>query len=311
MKKKVFPIEEIKEKIKKGYTITQLAEIYQTSRLTMSKFLKENQIETLGNKKRAALQLLNEAEVAQKYLNGATIRELEAEYNCSNSVIHRCLINQNVSIRTNSEVHQKWVLNETYFDNIDSLDKAYLLGFIAADGWVTDRNEVGIGLQAQDIDMIIFFQSQLQTNKPIYQRDENTVELRVQNQHMADTLKSYSIVPRKSLLVNIGEIIQLSGLIDEQIPAFLLGYFDGDGGIYKSNGQFSCSITGTWETCQYFFNYFDKIGLITKRHKDTKNNYTYQIGGRNQVKKALSKLYNISSKLTFFYQRKYNIFVEL
>ena len=37
----------------------------------------------------------------------------------------------------------------------------------------------------------------------------------------------------------------------------------------------------------------------------------FQIGGRNQVKKGLSKLYQIKDKLSFYYGRKYDIYCEL
>ena len=95
-----------------------------------------------------------------------------------------------------------------------------------------------------------------------------------------------------------------------------MGYFDGDGGIYKTKTyntyyQYNCSITGTKETCSYFYLFFGEIGFENKRHKDNKNNTTLQIGGRNQCKKALSKIYQNINDLSFYFKRKYNLYCEL
>ena len=167
----------------------------------------------------------------------------------------------------------------------------------------------------KDENIIFWVKKQLKTDKPI-QYKSNSTGLVVQNKIITDTLKSYSIIPNKSLKLNIEEVIQKSNIRKDLIPSFLLGYFDGDGGIYKTLTynkyyQYSCSITGTLETCEYFKKYFNNIGFLVKRFKNDNNNYTYQIGGRNKVKEGLSKIYLDIDKLSFFYQRKYSIYCEL
>lgn len=106
--------------------------------------------------------------------------------------------------------------------------------------------------------------------------------------------------------------------IEEIKQLINLGYFDGDGGFVKTKPtekyptiQYSSNVTGTFETCEYFKQYFKGVGYYTKRHADNKNNYTYCIGGRNKVREAFSTLYEIKDELTFFYQRKYNLFIEM
>lgn len=155
----------------------------------------------------------------------------------------------------------------------------------------------------------------METDKPIYYK-ENSVGLVIQNEKIVKTLNNYGITKNKSLIIDIGDVIKKSNMKEELIPAFLLGYFDGDGGIYKNVSpkgyiQYSCSITGTFETCTYYKTYFDNIGFYTKRHKDNKNNYTYQIGGRNMVRQGLSNIYSVKDNLTFFFKRKYSLYCEL
>lgn len=38
----------------------------------------------------------------------------------------------------------------------------------------------------------------------------------------------------------------------------------------KKTKQWSCSVTGTFETCSYYKEYFQNVGFFTKRHPDEK-----------------------------------------
>lgn len=310
-----FSIDKIQELINQDYTIVQIAKYFQVSKPTISNFLKKNNIYTKTQLQRIKIQQINAKEISKKYLSGKTIKELEKEYGVFDSVIKRSLNDTNTKTRTNSESHTKYPCNYNYFNFIDNYNKAYLLGFICADGWTTNRNEVGIAVKIDDKNLIEFFAKELESQKP-FTIKENAIELRLQNEKLYKTLENYGIIPNKSLVLNIENVIQKANITNDLIPAFLLGYFDGDGGIYEyikenSTPQYSCSITGTYETCSYYQKYFDNIGFFTKRHQDDKNNYTYQIGGRNQVKHCLSKLYTIKDNLTFYYKRKYDIFTKL
>lgn len=319
MPKKTFPIEELKQLLEEGLSIQELAGKFGTSHPTMSKFLKENNLKT---KRQMQLEKCNQLDtnlIVKMYEEGKTILGIANELNVSNSAIKARLKESNVHIRTNSEAHKKYNEDYEYFNNIDTYDKAYLLGFICADGYVTDRNVLGIGLAIKDKDMVYWFQKQMKTDKPVQEKlDEKypSALLEIQNEKLTKVLNNYGIIPNKTLVLDIGSVIQKANISKELIPAFLLGYFDGDGGVYKTLGasfttQYSCSVTGTLETCEYFKKYFNDIGFITKRHDDNKNNYTYQIGGRNKVKEGLSKLYSIKDNLSFFYNRKYQIYCEL
>lgn len=130
-------------------------------------------------------------------------------------------------------------------------------------------------------------------------------------------MKKLGVIPNKSLVLNIEEVINKAKLTESQISIFLLGYFDGDGCIslaHRKNDNkeyFEMNITGTLETIQYFKQYFGH-GCITKRHKDEKNNYTLQFSNNySTIYNALKKLYTYKDNLTFFLQRKYNLFMKL
>ena len=108
-----------------------------------------------------------------------TLKEIAEKLNISVSTVKRYKnkYKLNVSIdivrQKNSEKHQKYECDKTYFDNIDTMDKAYLLGFIAADGFVTNKNEVGIGVAQKDKKVIDFFKKELKSDKPIRENESN------------------------------------------------------------------------------------------------------------------------------------------
>lgn len=265
------------------------------------------------------------SEELKKVLKEHTLKEAANIFNVSESTIKRyknkygLSVDLNIAQQRNSEKHAIYKCDIHYFDKIDTFDKSYLLGFLCADGFVTDRNEIGIGVSKKDEDIVKFFKQELKSDKPIkYIETTDAVELRIQNSILAESLKKLGVMPRKSLILDIGKVIEKAHLTEEQISVFLLGYFDGDGCISIAHHRidnkeyFEMNITGTLETITYFKNYFGH-GTLYQRHKERKNNnYTLQFSNNYlTIYNALNKLYRYKNELTFFFQRKYNLFIQL
>ena len=68
---------------------------------------------------------------------------------------------------------RKYNFNENYFENIDSIEKAYWLGFIAADGYITRRKsgQAVLGLTLHEIEPLEKLSLCMESNKPIYRYD--------------------------------------------------------------------------------------------------------------------------------------------
>ena len=142
--------------------------------------------------------------------------------------------------------NQKYSCNENYFAE-KSLQACYWAGFIAADGWisekkVTRKNKLGIKLSIKDENHLIQFKDDIQYSGVIYKDlfkaafiAENTkitenkerVSLEITSQKICDDLENiFNVHPRKSLTHE-----PPVGLIKEQELAFIIGYLDGDGWI--------------------------------------------------------------------------------
>lgn len=122
--------------------------------------------------------------------------------------------------------------NEDYFKNIDTEEKAYWLGFIMADGNVSNFSGgyyLKFSLQKNDVDAIKAFKNAIEFTGTII-HNRNNIGISIGSKSIYNDLNRYGIIERKS-----GKEIIPFGLIpDELIRHFIRGYFDGDGCVSEA-----------------------------------------------------------------------------
>ncbi|MHB1086730.1 MAG: LAGLIDADG family homing endonuclease, partial [Minisyncoccota bacterium] len=127
----------------------------------------------------------------------------------------------------------KYAVAEDFFDTwSDSM--AYVLGYIYADGSLEDS--IGIRgkylrITSTDSDRIVAIKRLLQAAHPIVveRRVGNRKPLyllRIGSTRLYTRLFSMGVTPRKS------HTMQFPLVPQKNVPAFVRGYFDGDGGVY-------------------------------------------------------------------------------
>lgn len=96
-------------------------------------------------------------------------------------------------------------LKEDYFENIDTEDKAYFLGFIIGDGNVfTEYQKIGysamisITVNEEDICILESFNRQIGVNTTIGNDGRGARQAVVRSNKIANDLEKYGIVPRKT-----------------------------------------------------------------------------------------------------------------
>lgn len=235
----------------------------------------------------------------------------------------RCRIHKyKIPVRNNSEAKQKYKIDSYYFDKIDTCQKAYFLGFIIADGWVSKTGDIGIALSAKDEEILVGLKNELKSEHPIKNKENGKYKVfTFKNKNIWEKLNYYGCIPNKSLVVNLQQTAEKAQIIDnfELLTSLLLGYFDGDGGFTKwihPNGttiQYEMNITGTHETCKLFENVLSKAhSHYSQRYPERKNNNTtLRFSGRNVCRTAAEILYKNIDKLNYYLTRKYNIYKEL
>lgn len=119
--------------------------------------------------------------------------------------------------------------NIRYFKNINTAEKAYILGFIAADGYIVKSNAssmtLGIQINIEDREVLDFVRNEIGFEKELTYPNEKMIRMTLSNKDLVKDLKKLGITQRKSLtLTNI-----LNNIPKKFRKYCIFGYFDGDG----------------------------------------------------------------------------------
>lgn len=224
----------------------------------------------IGYKCKTRIYKLSEQDkkdIINKYETSSS-SDLCEQYNVPRGMITKLWYDNNLSGK------RRWTypFNENYFENIDSEDKAYWLGFLMADGNVckpkdTRQGFIRITLQYNDIEHLEKFKRALNSNKPLYNYTRSSdgakyASIQLSSQKMFDDLCKLGCVPRKSYK---NTWINLNN--DELQRAFIRGYFDGDGTISKrfeinTLYRVNIGIVGFSSNLKKFKNYLDESEIF-------------------------------------------------
>lgn len=238
-------------------------------------------------------------------------------YNAHLCGIYDALKRWGIKTRNLSDSHKLYKVNDNYFKNIDSEEKAYWLGFIYADGYITKPSNIGISLKDTDDLHLTKFLKCINSDYPInYYNSSGYGECRyariiINSAQMFNDLLSKGVKLKKSLILEFP---------DEQIVpkefqlSFIRGYFDGDGSLILSKNSINIKLCGTKEFLCKVIEIFNEVSnynfqnKLFKRYKDEKNNYYFSYGGRVKVISILSKLYDNAN---IFLDRKFEKYNKL
>lgn len=215
--------------------------------------------------------------------------------------------------------------NIHYFDTIDSYAKAYIVGFIAADGALVrtrTTTTLTITLKYEDKAVLEFIKSEIGNEHKLqeiirpssFDSSKNIHHIRytISDRHITAALNKLGITPNKSL--SIGNIIE--NIPYEYRDAFIIGYFDGDGSItvrdgkYPNNKGILCKdyslyvqIRGTKEFLLGICNHL-RIDTSHIHQNDSIPHLSFA------SKKDTYRFFQCYSNLPFYYERKYNKFLQ-
>ena len=264
-------------------------------------------------------------DISNKYLvDKKTIKELSLEYNVSITPIKNIFRELNIITRPPEETSRKYIIDETYFDDINSEDKAYFLGLLFADGYNDERRRsVCLALVTKDRHILERFAQCLKSTNPIIDSKNkiptysDTSNFTFYNRHLSGRLVQLGCMQAKSFKITFPTYLR-----EDLIRHFIRGYFDGDGcfswGLNKKDNYFGNALraivnfTSTIDFCTYLTNYFkDKFDINTytscRNPQNNNNNRTITISGNKQVIKVMEWMYKDSS---LYLERKHNKFLE-
>lgn len=252
------------------------------------------------------------------YLRSGLSREQIAEkFNVGSWMIYKKAKEFNIDIRSTKKEYNK-NFNVHVFDEINTEEKAYWLGFLYADGCVYNTKpplgrqyKVSLALKSEDIDHIRKFKRFLEDVRDDSAIKINTTELNgkkfdeakyvVCSSYFVDKLTLYGCVPRKSLILKFPDKSIFKE--DKLIIDFIRGYIDGDGSLSCARNRLQISVLGTFDFLNGIKQIFPEFSSITS--KDSVYNISCQY---NKADLVAHKLYG---NATVYLDRKYNKYATL
>lgn len=208
---------------------------------------------------------------------------------------------------------RKYNFNEYYFDVIDCQEKAYWLGFFAADGYNhSSKKCIEFRLHKRDKEILEKFKIHIESNNPIGLYKQTYCNLCLYSKHLSDKLTEYGLGQAKTYT------LQLPKLNNELMRHFIRGYYDGDGCFSvtkrkdrtESSLTFQFNITGMNGPLKVIQSHLvNNVGVVNNglKHRKSTVAVTIHYGGRNVCKRILDYLYQDA---TIYLQRKYNKYRE-
>lgn len=263
-------------------------------------------------------------EILEMFNEGKTSKEISELLNLKQASV-TCYLN------SKKLYYRPYIGNINYFSEINTNNKAYILGFIAADGALVKTSQgsnstLTITIHRDDLCVLEFIKKEIGNEHKIQSirrkssfdssKTVDHVRYTITNKQITNDLNKLGINGNKSL--TIGNII--NNIPKEYRKAFIIGYFDGDGSVSlpKGNTKFNRSkkeyvnypsyrlninIRGTkdflegiateLELKQYSVKQYDSIPRLVFQHKE-----------------AIVKFFKCYEGLEFYLTRKHDKFLE-
>lgn len=239
----------------------------------------------------------------EKYQGGMSIYQIAKEIGENQQAVSNTL-KKYVTLRPKVV----YDLDENYFSNIDTEDKAYHLGFIAADGAVVNNGNdimvLTISINKKDIEILENMKRCMKSNHNIQTLQRDQVRLAIANKTLLSDLMKLGIHERKSL-----DLEPMLKFVPNKLKHhFIRGYFDGDGSIFwtktgSKNKRRYVAIRGTKEFLEEIQSYFGAGGTI----QFNTGTHQLRIGAKADVEHIYQVMYQDAS---VYLERKYLKFVE-
>lgn len=239
-------IDEIIKKYQDGTSQGRLAEVYDCSRTAINTVLKNNNVHIRTMKETNSKILEEEVilSIIKEYvINKKSLYVLAKEFHLSQDKITSVLKEHGIKLRTYAEakdLSRVYTIDDNFFKT-QSHDMAYLLGFLAADGNISlKENAIFIEVHEQDKDLLEDFRKITNNSRPLsfYNhhhedcKDTPAVKFATWSREWKKDLAVYNIVPQKTFILQPPTFLNR-----EYYSSYIKGFFDSDGSIYFNESK--------------------------------------------------------------------------
>lgn len=189
-----------------------------------------------------------------------------------------------------------YTIDHTFFDFIDTEEKAYWLGFITADGNIftgSGKNRISVQLAACDDGHLRKLVKSLGSNRPISYTKRNEATVVFNSKPMVESLEAVGVGPRKSASVR-----PWHGSSD-LMRHYWRGMVDGDGTISpcQVRNKFTVGLCGSPYCVTEFANWARYITGSKAMPRQTTNSicWSWQVSGTWSPQRLITELYSDST----------------
>lgn len=254
--------------------------------------------------KYARLSIDKIEQIIQVYTSGISSKNIAKKFGIDPATVRNHLKRQNQKIRKQGT---QYVFNQNYFQQIDSEEKAYWLGFLLADGCVI-QNRLCLELCIKDILHLEKFKKAIQANHPIKKSRKNCARIEVSSSILLCECEQFGLINKKTKTCKF-----------PQIPHnferhCMRGIFEGDGWFVRRNPTktrraywemgFS---SGSKEMISFIHSWCKnqigkECGYLIERNRENGSVYQLTFGGNKIVNKLVTIIYDES---TIYLERKF------
>lgn len=241
--------------------------------------------------------------IVSAYSGGETSDAIARRHGAAPPTILNVLRKSGLQPRGKREAHQRYTVDECFFRSLTPCVE-YWLGFLLADGCVTDKNTLCVGLHARDGRHLEALARVMNATYPVryrYGRRDIASLSMPSRPALASDLARWGVTPRKTFTATVHPALQMS-------PHFWRGMVDGDGCIRPD----SSAVVGTRAVCESFRAFvqakFPGMHVGMRYTKPTLSEA--RVSGRLNIVKVLDLLYDGSTEETRL-ERKYEKYLHL
>lgn len=262
------------------------------------------------------LSLEIQQQIIKAYQNNMSLREIERTFGATRPSVSKFLEQEGIKT-TKGNHYRKYFHNVDFFEEINTEEKAYWLGFMYADGYIVNNENrygedaFGITLAEDSIDAIEKFKISLNATNPILYDNskkigQKQVKLVCRSQKTVNDLIKHGVVKNKSLILKPPTQVP-----ENLLQHFIRGFFDGDGSLtqYKHKEcnyiAYNINFTTTYDMAKWLQETLQIGGIFPDKRRE--QTWYYAIGGNQQV---LTFCHYIYDNATIWLDRKYERYQE-
>jgi hypothetical protein len=305
-------IEKIRQMVENGFANKRIARILGLPETEVKKLTENNQWELTK-------EIFSEDKIehiCDLYQQGVSAKSLGLKYSMSKGRIQNWAEERGF-LRNKNDSHRFTHFNQHIFDQIDTEEKAYWLGFLYADAYNSESvNTFSLTLAIKDLDHVEKFTRfvDLPLDQIVTECSNGyhwSSNIKLHSKHVCQQMALLGCPQAKSFIIKYPE-----WLLSQFDRAFIRGLFDGDGCLTMriKTKEWKWSLVSTQECCQVIQNKIQQyVGLQINFEcisKTNNNTYDMEICGNEQIKKIGDWLWlNADPKMRL--ERKYQKYLQL